>query len=875
MPNDDYPLPPDTSCKWCKRNRRTANPIPVSTYKNNPFLPFRCNEALECVSCRMGIAWGFKSYTRSELEDAFKKQADFDVRFLFVIYCWEMRFVDPKTSLIRNNRELPDFKAVSIAMLEADSFESREILGNCWPIQVYIKKFESKPNKKDIVQISHAGRWHNGVVLDPSFGTAIGVIELTQRSMKSIRKETEIDKNEDSARPGQVEEVWKAMQKKVNVTFTENKRPDCAVDEPTTYTLKPKQKAPETDQDNFLSSIWAPVMKAPAATKKPPKGDGDLPPPKLPKTRSSDKAMVQRMKDLQTSQTVVVQARHFLDTLQNGSAVLTMTMKSLTAMIDKVESRLKDKFMELYSTDYDKETGAAGSSTELDGMIILATLQDMQAKLNLATPVLQVLTDARASVEGKHFKAMQEAAARGLVFPSSVTAAFLTRTLTSMWDSKSYNQWYELVSGTTTGTDIGLHLLPNTERGNFASGIVMKAVLAQLRMKDNLAGVRELLAGLKAHVLPNFLDQPFKEELEKICSIAAVADVDADGLDDLLQVKKSLLSNSVYKLQKALTHFPSGKELCDAVDRDAQQAKMDHRYLTGLESAEAVAENLNDEDSWDDFVEMLDSRTRPIKYKKDILDQLTELYKVQATVEGNASQRFKRTHASRLQDLTDCSKVGLNFLVGKAQEKVFGMANDTLNSVAQGLSSGDLSQALPLFDPLFSIGLVNADALSLPSFASQDMMKDYVEWHKGMVHELAIIRSGVEAIASKKDEHCGITNTAVQSLITLSAGFSVIKAKNEMEDAWQCFAEALSSEVTAALQASVATHLKDFFPMAQAVAEAADGEIFNTYRKQCSNFERNPSEESNKIASSYCKVRTAFKEIIHVTSGNAALSCDT
>ena len=37
---------------------------------------------------------------------------------------------------------------------------------------------------------------------------------------------------------------------------------------------------------------------------------------------------------------------------------------------------------------------------------------------------------------------------------------------------------------------------------------------------------------------------------------------------------------------------------------------------------------------------------------------------------------------------------------------------------------------------------------------------------------------GLEAIASKKDEHCGITNTAVQSLITLSAGFSVIKAKN-------------------------------------------------------------------------------------------------
>ena len=48
-PTRDQPLPADTTCKWCRRSRRSPNPIPAHTYEKVLWLPFRSPTSHECV----------------------------------------------------------------------------------------------------------------------------------------------------------------------------------------------------------------------------------------------------------------------------------------------------------------------------------------------------------------------------------------------------------------------------------------------------------------------------------------------------------------------------------------------------------------------------------------------------------------------------------------------------------------------------------------------------------------------------------------------------------------------------------------------------------------------------------------------------------
>ena len=119
VPIAEYPLPPDSNCKWCKRSRRHINPIRVGTYVNNPFLPFKSVAAHECVSCRMGQLWGFKDVSKADLctrlglTDGTNPDEEFVIVYFFIISCWEIRYVDPKAAIFKNAGDLPESCSIS------------------------------------------------------------------------------------------------------------------------------------------------------------------------------------------------------------------------------------------------------------------------------------------------------------------------------------------------------------------------------------------------------------------------------------------------------------------------------------------------------------------------------------------------------------------------------------------------------------------------------------------------------------------------------------------------------------------------------------------------------------------------------------------
>ena len=52
-------------------------------------------------------------------------------------------------------------------------------LGSLWPLAVYKQRFKKEVVKKKIATVKHQGQTLKGIILDPSHGTAIGVVELS------------------------------------------------------------------------------------------------------------------------------------------------------------------------------------------------------------------------------------------------------------------------------------------------------------------------------------------------------------------------------------------------------------------------------------------------------------------------------------------------------------------------------------------------------------------------------------------------------------------------------------------------------------------------------------------------------------------------
>ena len=80
------------------------------------------------------------------------------------------------------------------------------------------------------------GHAYTGIVLDPSYGTAIGVIELSSIGERGGDLEITYDDADNEWRPGQLGDSWKQLEASCAVTAVADKRAtktDGSVDEST------------------------------------------------------------------------------------------------------------------------------------------------------------------------------------------------------------------------------------------------------------------------------------------------------------------------------------------------------------------------------------------------------------------------------------------------------------------------------------------------------------------------------------------------------------------------------------------------------------------------------------------------------------------
>ncbi len=66
--------------------------------------------------------------------------------------------------------------------------QTKENLGVFWPEKIYKKKFGKKITKRDMTNMSHKGRILRGIILDESYGRAIGTIDVSSIDEVGVQK---------------------------------------------------------------------------------------------------------------------------------------------------------------------------------------------------------------------------------------------------------------------------------------------------------------------------------------------------------------------------------------------------------------------------------------------------------------------------------------------------------------------------------------------------------------------------------------------------------------------------------------------------------------------------------------------------------------
>ena len=218
-PTDAQPLPEDKNCRWCTRSRRHHNTIRAGPYIDRLFLPFKSPTAHECIPCCRAQSWGLKSKTREELTAMVETEgSDDQVLYMFVLFCWEVKFLDPNDCIIHTVCQEPPACLQKITQDNTTSLESGQCMGYLWPTPIFIQHFEYRPNKKSLHTITHNGKKVTGVILSPSFGLEIGVIKLQQKCAATLGREWTLASNDDQILADSMDDIWARGQHKHRLT---------------------------------------------------------------------------------------------------------------------------------------------------------------------------------------------------------------------------------------------------------------------------------------------------------------------------------------------------------------------------------------------------------------------------------------------------------------------------------------------------------------------------------------------------------------------------------------------------------------------------------------------------------------------------------
>lgn len=264
---------------------------------------------------------------------------------------------------------------------------------------------------------------------------------------------------------------------------------------------QPKQTEEEGD---FLSDIWGASVQNFVAKS----GTGDstaapkkivrIPKAKLPKAvanaiggQVSDKQIAERLKMLQASQQVVLAGQQLITMFENEQTAAGVTAKAIKAMSDKIESRVTEKLMTVYSQDYsipdeddeDKADGSASNlGSQLNGMQTLSQLTELKKKMQSMAAVLGALQHDQCN---NMSEILIEAKGAGVTVSLTTHASIFTRIANKFMDEDKFMDWLLLLKSKGPEDQLSIRIAGNGDaQKEFQTRMMCSGLLDILRAKD-------------------------------------------------------------------------------------------------------------------------------------------------------------------------------------------------------------------------------------------------------------------------------------------------------------------------------------------------------------------------------------------------------
>ena len=785
------------TCKFCKRSQRSPNPYVDRDRFPGDFLPWRREQGRECRSCCNFIKCA--KLDKVALESALEATEEM-AKFMQNLTNYETLQNSPggATRLKRGrgawavNGEQHDFmmgkksKEGKVAQVMSSKLQTKMCLGNLWPSSVYKAHFKREAEKRKIATVRHQGQILRGVILDPSHGLAIGVVELTSIGEKGADVRVTYDDAEDEVRPGQLADAWKQMESSCAVTAYANKRAvkaDGTNDDtiPQTATLKIPSKrklnASDTDSDaDLLGEVWGeetlsqkpthdeedpasqkiPRPKAKATPlKKDPGSPGSAARPRLSVT--GQKGAVKRAKDLASAEQAILAGKQFVSMLENRTTVSSVSMKALELTRKKVTEKLTANWISIFTADFDPQHQASTGEDE-GGVTFLKELKVLESKLQSATGFVELMNaDSKKAQGGVSLRlAAEEARTAGINLPHTVDEIALVREMKQLLAQNSFTAYKDLLSASPASGCEGVNTLPEAERQSFQEKCISRDLCNLMRPDGQ---VELTLAFLKEMVCCHFINTDLKSDLEKFAMIFEPTEHD---FEEVKKIKSDIQTTPTHRFHKMLTLFPTGCAVAEACAKYEQVLATDRGFALELQTLKAQATDLQ---SMEPKHLKATNECILVASQPGLLKKFGDFREGLVKITSSCSGRFQTTHAGDLatcQAKLDTVKTSLlqwadtntANKVEKAIDAVIAASKDHGPNAKSEKAEATLVQTLVgKLNTAIDDGFKTADYLGLHQWMPPEEVQDYSNRMDTLKNVMSLVKGAMETYIGGYGNH--------------------------------------------------------------------------------------------------------------------------
>ncbi|CAE7331950.1 xynB [Symbiodinium sp. CCMP2592] len=558
-------------CRMCRRLRTTPNPFDVP---GKPLLAFKSDRHSLCLPC-IGVCRKKdpQILTDKDKRSAYlKKLAEDDEAFQSHRSDLESYEKGVQESMAKRRKlgqllpEDPEIEQPNIVVNQNQEggLEMRRLLGVLWPVDLFEKYENRKPNPTEITKITQGSATLVGVMRSRDMGMPAGTTEIFDIQRSTACKVTTLGSSDKEAFQDEVKNQWDQLQRGHRLTSSASDDGAVAL----SFENKRKKGADEFD-DLFAFDAVTVTVGEEEDTKNVTGGQGKNSNKGGKGRRTSGASKETKVKELQAAEKVVLDGVHMLQNMKD-EGITTVKTKLVSSLVDKVAGKLTPTLVKLYTSGYEEDC---------PGMVVLEKLRTLQRMLNIGKDFAALAQNPEASGFAIQQKAqeLQDASSGEVTF--QVSPKLLEMCLQREVDQKAKAKDWTGVLDVILSTGAGLNacIISNElSRATFQEREVTRLAASLLREDGKVAEMKVFVDAVLASDMKGGITQELQLLQPMLKPMDRAVPVELLGANiEKFKGDKSL------KLAKMVNNFSTGiailEEAAAAIEQRAKDTSLTSR----------------------------------------------------------------------------------------------------------------------------------------------------------------------------------------------------------------------------------------------------------------------------------------------------------